>query len=158
MKFRAGTIIIGLVLVLMGGTMTAQASNTSELIAVRSKWSVAETVDRLQQHVTAAGFFVAARVDHAKGAAAAGLALRPTELLVFGNPKGGTPLMQCDQRVGIDLPLRALAWQDEGGQVWLGMTNPQVLKSRYDLGPACDKPIGAMEAVVRRLLDTTVEP
>src|ERR1700692_4607455 len=100
MKFRAGTIIIGLVLVLMGGTMTAQASNTSELIAARSKWSVAETVDRLQQHVTAAGIFVAARVDHAKGATAAGLALRPTELLVFGNPKGGTPLMQCDQRVG----------------------------------------------------------
>ena len=102
--------------------------------------------------------YVAARVDHAKAATAAGLALRPTESLVCGNPKVGTPLMQWDQRAGIDLPLQALAWQDEGGQVWLGMTNPHVLKSRYDIEPACDKPIGAMEAVIRRLLDATVEP
>jgi uncharacterized protein (DUF302 family) len=158
MKSRAWTTIIALLLMLMGEAMTAQASETSELIAVRSKFPVAETIDRLQQHVTAAGFFVAARVDHAKGAASVGLALRPTELLVFGNPKGGTPLMQCDQRAGIDLPLRALAWQDEGGQVWLGMTNPNALKTRYDLAPACDKPIEAMEAVIRHLLDTTVAP
>ena len=136
----------------------ANASNADELISIRSKTSVADTIGRLKRNVTAAGFFVAARVDHAKGAAAVGVALRPTELLVFGNPKGGTPLLQCDQRVGIDLPLRALAWQDEGAQVWVGMTNPHVLKSRFGLGPACDKPIEAMAAAVRRLLDGVGEP
>lgn len=158
MEFGAARAGIGLVLMLVGATMAARAGNADELISVRSNRPVAETIDRLQQRVTAAGFFVAARVDHAKGAAGVGLALRPTELLVFGNPKGGTPLMQCDQRVGIDLPLRALAWQDEGGQVWLGMTDPRALKSRFDLGPACDQPIAAIEAVVRRLLDATGEP
>ena len=125
---------------------------TDALISVRSRWPVAETIDRLQERVIAAGFFVAARVDHAKGAAAAGLALRPTELLVFGSPKGGTPLMQCDQRAGIDLPLRALAWQDESGQVWLGMTDPAVLKARYGLEAACDRPIAGMKSVVQSLL------
>lgn len=158
MEFGSINISLGLVLILAGATMTAQVSKADELISIRSKLPVAETIDSLQQHVTAAGFFVAARVDHAKGAAAVGLALRPTELLVFGNPKGGTPLMQCDQRVGIDLPLRALAWQDESGQVWLGMTNPQLLKSRFDLGPACDRPIKAMDAAVRRLLDEIGKP
>lgn len=158
MNFGAARAGIGLVVMLVGATITAQAGNAGELISVRSSRSVAETIDRLQQNVTAAGFSVAARVDHAKGASAAGLALRPTELLVFGNPKGGTPLMQCDQRVGIDLPLRALAWQDEGGQVWLGMTDPRVLKRRFDLGSACDQPIEAMEAGIRRLLNAIGQP
>lgn len=142
-----GTLLVGM-----------HPAGADELISVRSPVPVAETMDRLQRSVTAAGFVVAARIDHAGGAATAGLSLRPTELLVFGNPKGGTPIMRCDQRAGIDLPLRALVWQDEAGQVWLGMTDPQVLKSRFRLSPACDKPVAAMEAAVRRLLDASSTP
>ena len=158
MRLLVRTFGFVLMIMPMASGIGAQARGTEELISVRSKLSVAETIDRLQQHVAAAGFFVAARIDHAKGAAAAQLALRPTESLVFGNPKGGTPLMQSDQRVGIDLPLRALAWMDDKGQVWLDMTNPHVLQARYHLSSACDKPIAAMEATVRRLLAGISEP
>jgi uncharacterized protein (DUF302 family) len=71
------------------------------------------------------------RVDHAAGAQKVGKSLRPTELLVFGNPQGGTPLMECAQTVGIDLPLKALAWQDAAGQVWLSYNDPQYLAERH---------------------------
>jgi len=70
-------------------------------------------------------------VDHAAGAKKIGKDLRPTELLVFGNPQGGTPLMECAQSAGIDLPLKALAWQDASGQVWLGYNDPQFLAARH---------------------------
>lgn len=148
----------GFALALGAAVMSPGFARADELISVRSALSVADTIARLQKHVLAAGFFVAAHVDHAENAAKAGLTLRPTELLVFGNPKGGTPIMQCDQRAGIDLPLKALAWQDATGQVWLGMTDPGVLKTRWDLGPDCDKPIAAMQAAVRRLLDANQSP
>ncbi len=157
MKFRARAAGLGLALVLAATAISASARNPGALISVRSRWPVAETIDRLEQQVTAAGFDVTARVDHAKRGAAVGLALRPTELLVFGNPDRGTPLMQCDQRVGIDLPLRALAWQDESAQVWLAITNPSALKIRYDIGPDCDKSIAAMEAAVRGLLAASID-
>ncbi len=134
---------------LLGGA----AARAEEMIAVRSAAPVADSIERLRTVAVAAGFAVVARVDHAKAAASVGLALRPTEALIFGNPRGGTPLMQCDQRIGLDLPLRALAWQDEGGQVWLGMTDPKALRVRYGLGATCDGPLGAMEAGVRRLLE-----
>lgn len=78
-----------------------------------------QTMDRLEAAVTAKGLTVFARIDHAAGAAAAGLALLPTELLIFGNARGGTPLMQEMQTIGIDLPLKALVWQDAAGSTWL---------------------------------------
>ena len=87
------------------------------LITVASAHPVAETVDRLAAAAAAAGMTVFARVDHAAGAADAGMSLRPTELILVGNPRGGTPLMQDGQTAGIDLPLRALAWEDAGGRV-----------------------------------------
>jgi uncharacterized protein (DUF302 family) len=76
-------------------------------------------MERLEAAVKAKGLTSFARIDHAAGAAEAGLSLRPTELLIFGNAKGGTPLMQLDQTVGIDLPLKALVWQDASGNTWL---------------------------------------
>ena len=78
-----------------------------------------ETMNRFEADVKAKGMTVFARIDHAAGAAAAGLPLRPTELLIFGNAKGGTPLMQSNQTIGIDLPLKALVWQDGSGKTWL---------------------------------------
>ena len=93
--------------------------NDHGMVTVASGWSVGETIDRLQAVATGAGLQVFARIDHAGNAASVGMDLRPTELLVFGNPQGGTPLMQDRQTSGIDLPVKALAWQDADGKVWL---------------------------------------
>jgi uncharacterized protein (DUF302 family) len=92
---------------------------TDGLVTLPSNYPVPETIDRLRDAVTAAGLQVFARVDHAAGAREVGLDLRPTELLMFGNARGGTPLMQDKQTAGIDLPLKVLAWADESGQTWL---------------------------------------
>jgi uncharacterized protein (DUF302 family) len=128
------------------------------LITAKSGVPVSATLDRLQKLVSADGFVIVARVPHSEAAKAAGLTLRPTELLLFGRPQGGTPIMVCNQRAGIDLPLRALAWQDEAGQVWLGMVDPQVLKQRYGLGAECDGALKAMDAAVRKYLTAATLP
>ena len=133
------------------------AAQADELIATKSSHTVMETLDRVEVAAKAAGFFIVARVDHSGAAEGVGLTLRPTALLIFGKPQGGTPLMQCDQRVGIDLPLKALAWKDEGGQVWLGMADPAVLKTRYGLGATCDAPINRMRGVVHMLLESATK-
>jgi uncharacterized protein (DUF302 family) len=101
------------------------------LTQVKSPHGVKETIDRLEAAAKARNLIVFLRVDHAAGAQKAGRTLRPTELLVFGNPQGGTPLMECAQSAGIDLPLKALAWQDESGQVWLGFNDPAFLAARH---------------------------
>jgi uncharacterized protein (DUF302 family) len=108
------------------------------LVAVKSPHGVKDTVDRLEAAAKARGLNVFLRVDHAAGAKKVGKDLRPTELLVFGNPQGGTPLMECAQSAGIDLPLKALAWQDASGQAWLSYNDPQYLADRHgakDCGP-----------------------
>lgn len=108
------------------------------MVAVKSPHNVKETVDRFEAAAKARGLNVFLRVDHAAGAKKIGKNLRPTELLVFGNPQGGTPLMECAQSAGIDLPLKALAWQDASGQTWLGYNDPQYLSERHgakDCGP-----------------------
>lgn len=134
--------------------LSAHATRADELIAVKSARSVMETLDRVETAAKADSFFIVARVDHSGAAESVGLSLRPTALLIFGKPQGGTPLMQCGQRARIDLPLKALAWKDEAGQVWLGMADLAVLKARYGLGAACNAPISAMQGTVRKLLDS----
>lgn len=105
------------------------------LITIPSNYSAAQTLDRLEAALRAAGITIFARIDHGAGAASVGLALRPTQVLIFGNPKGGTPLMQADQRIGLDLPLRVLAWEDEAGNASLTYTDIDWLAARYGLGP-----------------------
>lgn len=104
------------------------------LVTVKSPHSVKDTLDRFETVAKGKGLNVFLRVDHAAGAQKIGKSLRPTELLVFGNPQGGTPLMECAQTAGIDLPLKALAWQDASGQVWLGYNDPQFLAARHAAG------------------------
>jgi uncharacterized protein (DUF302 family) len=104
------------------------------LTTVLSSFGPKETMDRLAAEVASKGLTVFARVDHAAGAAAVGLPLRPTELLIFGNTKGGTPLMQANQAVGIDLPLKALVYEDGAGKVWLAYDNPSWIAERHRLG------------------------
>jgi uncharacterized protein (DUF302 family) len=102
-------------------------------ITLRSKHSVPETIDRLAKIAESKGLRIFARIDHGKGAAEVGLPLRPTQLLLFGHPKGGTPLMQDRQTAGLDLPLKALAWEDEKGQVWLSHYTGSEIAARHGL-------------------------
>ncbi len=104
----------------------------SGLVTIESRFDPQATMDRLVAAVTARGMAVLARIDHAKAAAEAGLALRPTEVLVFGNPKAGTPLMQAVQTIGIDLPLKALVWKDGEGVTRLSYNEPLWLAARHD--------------------------
>jgi uncharacterized protein (DUF302 family) len=92
---------------------------TQGLTTIRSSFGPKDTMNRLEAAVQAKGMTVFARIDHAAGATAAGLSLRPTEVLIFGNAKGGTPLMNSVQTIGLDLPLKALVWQDASGDTWL---------------------------------------
>ena len=129
-------------------TMAAEGLTT-----IRSHNGPKDTMDRLEADVKAKGMSVFARVDHAAGAKAVGLALRPTELLIFGNAKGGTPLMQAVQTIGIDLPLRALVWLDASGDTWLSYSDPAWLAKRHGLGgdlrPAVDALTAALAAAAR---------
>jgi uncharacterized protein (DUF302 family) len=116
------------------------------LITIASKFSVKETIERLASTVTSKGMTVFGRVDHSAGAAEVGMPLRPTEVLIFGNAKGGTPLMQAKQAIGIDLPLKALAWEDANGKVWLTANDPAWLARRHGLGPDVNANVEALRA------------
>jgi len=123
------------------------------LITVKSSYGAKETRERLEAEVKAKGLTVFAHVDHGAGATAAGLPLRPTDLLIFGNARGGTPLMQAAQTIGIDLPLKALVWQDEAGGTFLSYNDPAWLAQRHGLGkdvqPAVDTLSGALRALAK---------
>jgi len=101
------------------------------LITIPSRFGSKETMDRLESEIRASGLDVFARIDHVSGATRVGLTLRPTELIVFGNARGGTPLMQSAQTVGIDLPLKALDWEDEAGKTWISYNEPSWIAQRH---------------------------
>jgi uncharacterized protein (DUF302 family) len=128
------------------------------LITVASSFPVRETVERLVSFATSHGLMVFARIDHAEGAVNAGLALRPTELVIFGHAKGGTPLMADRQSAGIDLPLKALAWQDADGTVWLTHNDADWIAQRHGLGPASAQAVKAMEAGLAAAVKAATTP
>ena len=140
--------------VLLVSTWLAHAADG--LIAIKSPYSATETMNRLEAAVKQRGLIVFARIDHAAGAAKIGKTLRPTELLIFGNPAGGTPLIECAQSAGIDLPLKALAWQDEQGKVWLTYNDPKFLAKRHDTSAAKCPIIDTLTAALRGLAAATV--
>lgn len=114
-------------------TYATLASAVEGLVAVKSPHSVAVTMNKFEELVKQRGLSVFARIDHAAGAKKIGKTLRPTELLVFGNPQGGTPFMECAQTVGIDLPLKVLVWQDVSAQVWLGYNDTAYIAKRHGI-------------------------
>jgi uncharacterized protein (DUF302 family) len=122
------------------------------LISIPSSFDPKETMDRLEAALRASGVTIFARIDHAAGAAGVGEALRPTELLIFGNPKAGTPLMQAGQTIGIDLPLKALVWQDAAGKTQLSYNEPGWLARRHGLGAAADATVANMAAMLAKLV------
>lgn len=127
---------------------------TDGLTRLPSSFAAKETADRLAAAITAKGMTVFARIDHAAGAAAAGMVLRPTELLVFGSARAGTPLMQADQAIGIDLPLKALVCEDAAGRVWLLYNDPRWLAQRHALGAAVAPAVDAMTAALAAVAAT----
>ena len=122
------------------------------LNTVLSRRSVDDTIDALVAIVVAAGLTVFARVDHGAGAAAAGLALRPTQLLVFGNPQTGTVLMQENQISGLDLPMKALAWEDANGEVWITYPDAGWIAARHGLGSNSADAIAAIRTGTSRMI------
>ena len=115
------------------------------MTSIRSSFGPKETIDRLEAEIRGKGMEVFVRIDHAAGAAKVGLTLAPTELIIFGNARGGTPLMQSVQTVGIDLPLKALVWEDASGKTWLSYDEPSWIAQRHGVHNA--------QAVVNKMAD-----
>jgi uncharacterized protein (DUF302 family) len=122
------------------------------LITASSQAGPAETAERLVAAISARGLTVFARIDHSAGAAAAGLTLRPTQVVIFGNARGGTPLMQAEQLIGIDLPLRALVWQDAAQRTWVSSPDMTWLARRYGLPAGTAPAIANITAVLQGLV------
>ena len=123
------------------------------LTSIRSSFGPKETMDRLEAEIRAQRMTVFARIDHAGGAALVGLKLAPTELIIFGNARGGTPLMQSVQTVGIDLPLKALVWEDTAGKTWLSYNEPSWIARRHGVANAeqvVSKMGAALSAMARK--------
>lgn len=118
------------------------------LVSVQSRSAASETTRRLESALAKRKLTVFARVDHAAGAASVGLPLRPTELVIFGNPQGGTALMQDKQSAGIDLPLKALVWEDADGKTWLTYNDPSWIAQRHALGTGAASAVKAMAGLL----------
>jgi uncharacterized protein (DUF302 family) len=126
------------------------------LTSIQSSFGPKETMDRLETEIRAQGMQVFARIDHAAGAAEAGLTLAPTEVIIFGNARGGTPLMQSVQTVGIDLPLKALVWEDASRTTWLSYNEPSWIAQRHRIQnaePVVNKMMAALRAMSRKVTD-----
>ena len=125
------------------------------LKTLKSEFGPEKTMDRLEAEIKAHGMTVFARINHAALAAEAGMTLRPTEVIVFGNPRGGTPLMQAKQTMGIDLPLKALVWQDASGQTWLSYNEPAWLANRHEVA-GMEGPLAAMTKALGDIAAKTI--
>jgi uncharacterized protein (DUF302 family) len=123
------------------------------LLQVASPHTVDETVDRLKSILAQRGVQVFALIDHSGEAEKVGLKMRPTKLLIFGNPKGGTPLMVAAPTLAIDLPLKALVWEDEGGKVWVTHNSPEYLQQRHRVPEDLIKNIAVVGALAAKAVE-----
>jgi len=128
MKYLFNTAVL---LLLISNTNMLQASQ--EYTVKQSRYSVGESIDRLENILKQKGIIIFSRIYHSVGAKKAGIPMRPTQLLIFGNPKVGSPLINENPLVALDLPLKVLAWQDENNQTWLAYLNPQELQKRHNI-------------------------
>lgn len=137
MKTKFLTVLITLLCALH---TQSYAAGSNGIIKIKSTHSVTETINKLEAVLNKKGTTIFKRISHTAGAKKVGLQLRPTELLIFGNPKVGTPLMLCSQSAALDLPQKALAYKDENGQVWLAYNDPVYMAKRHNIND-CEKPI-----------------
>jgi uncharacterized protein (DUF302 family) len=129
----------------------------SGLVNVKSTHSVKDTADRLEKALATKGMTVFIRIDHTAGAKKAGLALPPTEVVIFGNPKVGTPLMQCSRSVAVDLHQKALIWEDDQGQVWLTYNDPAYLATRHAI-TGCEAVIKKVGGALQNFAAAAMQP
>jgi uncharacterized protein (DUF302 family) len=132
-------------------------ANREGLTTIPSVFGPKETMDRLENELRTLGMSIFARIDHAAGAREAGLELRPTEVIIFGNARGGTPLMQSVQTIGIDLPLKALVWQDATNKTWLSYNEPSWIAQRHSLTNV-DAIVSKMAALLRVVTAKAASP
>ena len=129
----------------------------SGMVTVKSSHSVKDTADRLVNALKTKGMTVFNRINHAEGAKKVGKSLLPTELVIFGNPKVGTPLMICSRSVAIDLPQKALIWEDAQGQVWLNYNNPQYLAERHGI-TGCQEVLKKVAGALKNFATAATKP
>jgi len=139
-------------LMVLGSISSASAGDVG-LINVASKYSVPETIERLQSVVKSHGLTVFALINFDGDAEKVGLAMQPAQLLIFGNPKAGTPLMIASPSIAIDLPLKALAWEDSNGKVWLSYNKPEYLQQRHRLPDDLVKNISGIKELVEKAVE-----
>jgi len=145
----AGTVALG-----MAMSATVQAGDG--MVNVKSQHSVVQTADKLETVLNAKGMTVFARIDHSAGAEKIGKELRDTQLVLFGNPKVGTPLMLCAQSVAIDLPQKALIWEDAEGSVWLSYNDPSHLAKRHNI-QGCDEVLNKVSGALGKFAKAATE-
>ena len=133
-----------------GSLLSLSAVASDGVISVESDYPAKETADRFVSIIEEKGLKMFARVDHAAGAASVDIDLRPTELIIFGNPNVGAPLMQCNQQVAIDLPQKALIWEDAEGKVWFSYNDPTYLQERHKI-EGCDEVLSKVSNVLANL-------
>lgn len=133
-----------------GGPVATSGAPATDLATVRSAFSVSETAARVERAVTTAGMKIFARIDQAAEASAVGLSMRPAIVFLFGNPVAGTPLMVARPTTAIDLPLKALVWEDSRGAVWLTYNTPDLLVRRHGLEPGLARKLEPAGALLRR--------
>jgi uncharacterized protein (DUF302 family) len=151
MSRRTAASIAAALTMLLGAPASAEERPADAgIAAVPSKHDVPRSLDRLETILKGKGITVFARIEHSAEAAKVGLAMRPTALLVFGNPKAGTPLMVAAPSVALDLPLKVLAWEDAQGQVWLGYNSPAYLQRRHGLKDDQAKSLAGVSALVEQ--------
>ncbi len=141
---------------LFGIAATAQAQSVNSA-AGRSASDFASTKMKLVESIKAKGFGVIAEVDHAAGATGVGLQLLPTHLVIFGNPRGGTPVMACNQAAGIDLPLKALIWQAADGSVNVMVNTTSLIASRHGVGDCAAQPLANMGKALEGILADAIK-
>jgi len=127
------------------------------IINIKSRHDVKNTADRLETVLKEKGMTVFLRINHSEGARSVGEKLRPTELVIFGNPKVGAPLMQCSQTVAIDLPQKALIWQDDSGQVWLSYNDPRYLAKRHGID-GCKAVLDKVQTALKNFAQAATQP
>ena len=133
--------------------MLVNMNHGEGVVSRQSPFSVDETVDRLEKLLQSKGIQIFARVDHSGEAHRVGLHMNPTQLLIFGNPKGGTPVMVAAPTAAIDLPLKALVWQDDGGLVWMSWNDPEYLRRRFGLSEEAMRPLSGIPALLESVLN-----
>jgi len=137
--------------------LSSTAIADTGLITIKSAHNVQDTADRLIDTLKSKGMTLFIRINHSEGAQKVGMKLRPTEVIIFGNPKVGTPLMQCSQSAAIDLPQKALIWQDEDKQVWFSYNDPKYLAQRHGV-KGCDKIIQKITGALGKFAKAATMP